>query len=714
MDEETVAKYKEFNINDVYTVRQDDEFNALFKKGKPTNILRRKNTKVYNKIYRFKPRATYVEMGKDELSIDFIIENLPEKAKVDLNRFAVKIDNNEYDFSKKEDNDAFHVDIPYDTINTDGRIAGIYLYFIDEDGFTFKRQFLSFEGPYDKKTDHELFYSEIKTFDNHKIFVYESWAGYLALAYREKNVSDSIIQQKKIELAYNKYQKDLEGGKNEPSILLFEKFCEKYEESAKYVFERLVDDGWKNVYFILDKKSNYANEIPKKYRKNIISKYSFKHYYEFFNANAFISTETMNHIIDLTIYNPLIRRRQMLDDYYYFFLQHGVSYIYYFGRRNDFKKGSGFRDNSFVVVSSKKEAQHFVEDGKFDREDLIMCGMPKFDHYMKNENADKILIMPTTRNFEYSTIRDDIESSTYYNFSKKIIESVPEELKDKIVFIPHPLIMKVIGKSDLERYMPKELNYDELLKDTRLLITDYSSISYDAFYRGSNVIFFWKEREMCIEKTGIDVVLNEENAFADIAYDYETLKELISKNYNCPPSEENIRKFREIVEFNDGKNTERFLKYIYNTNLFPKDDEELKMEDAVITGLKDYPYTGEDINPKINVSHNGRKLVEGLDYELKLHDNRKIGTGKIEIKGKGIYSGTKIAYFEIKKSIKKSKIKMDEDGISVSFKGNELSEGIDYTWEEVDYPGIDIKKIFFKGMGEYAGQKRILIDMAKN
>ena len=713
MYEETVAKYKEFNIDNVYTVRQDDEFNALFKKGKPTNILRRKNTKIYNKIYKFKPRATYVEMGKDKVSIDFIIEDIPKKVKVDLNRFLVKIGNNEYDFSKKEDRETYQVDIPYDTIDTDGRIAGIYLYFIDEYGFTFKRQFLSFEGPYDKKTDHELFYSEINTFDNHKIFVYESWAGYLGLTYREKNVSDSIIQQKKIELAYNKYQKDLEEGKNEPSIVLFEKFCEKYEESARYVFEKLIDDGWENIYFILDKKINRKG-IPKKYRKNIISKYSFKHYYEFFNAMAFISTETMNHIVDLSVYNPLIRRRQMLDDYYFYFLQHGVSYITNLGRRKDFKKGSGFRENSYVVVSSEKEAQHFVEDGKFDREDLIISGMPKFDHSIRNENADKILIMPTARNFEYSTIRDDIENSTYYKFSKKIIESVPEELKDKIVFIPHPLIMKVIGKSNLERYMPKELNYDELLKDTRLLITDYSSISYDAFYRGSNVIFFWKEREMCIEKTGLDFVLNEENTFADIAYDYETLRELISKNYNCPPNEENIRKFREIVEFNDGKNTERFLEYIYNTNLFPKDDKELQMEDAEITGLKDYPYTGEAINPKINVSHNGRKLVRNLDYELKLHDNKKIGTGKIEIKGKGIYSGTKTAYFEIKKSIRKSKIKIEEDKISVSFKGNDLFEGIDYACEEVDYPGIGIKKIFFKGMGEYAGQKRVLIDMAKN
>lgn len=702
-----------FELKNGYSVRQDDEYNALFKNGKPTNILKRDNTKIYNKIFKFKPRVKSVEMKKDKISLEFIIEKTNKKNKADLKKFVIKIDYNEYPFFEKGDHGTFQVDIPYEQINTSGRIAGIYLYFEDEYGFTFQRKFLSSDGPHDKKTDHDLFYSKIKTYKNHKVFVYETWAGYLSLTYREKNVTDSVIQQKKIELAYKKYKKDFKDGKNEPSIVLFEKFCEKYEESARYVYEKLIDDGWNNVYFILDKKSKAESKIPKKYRKNIIDKYSFKHYYELFNAKAFISTETMNHLVDLSIYNPLIRRRQMLDDYYYLFLQHGVSYIYYFKARNDFRKGFGFRDNCFVAVSSEKEARHFIEDGKFDWEDLIISGMPKFDHSIQNENADRILIMPTTRNFEYSVIRDDTENSSYYKFSKNVIESVPDELEDKITYIPHPLINKVMGKTDLEKYMPDEVNYDELLKDTCLLITDYSSISYDAFYRGANVIFCWVDREMCEENTGLDVVLNEENAFGDIAYDYQTLGELISKNYNAPHSEENLNKFREIVEFHDGKNTERFIEYIYNTNIFPKGNEDFKMEDAIITGLNDYPYTGKPVtNTKINVSHNGKKLVKNLDYEIKFHDNVDVGTARCDIIGKGIYSGTKTVDFEIKKNIKKSKFNINGDDITINFENSELSEGIDYICEEVDYPGIDLKKIIFRGIGDFIGQKRILIDLS--
>ena len=41
-----------FELKNGYSVRQDDEYNALFKNGKPTNILKRDNTKIYNNQYR--------------------------------------------------------------------------------------------------------------------------------------------------------------------------------------------------------------------------------------------------------------------------------------------------------------------------------------------------------------------------------------------------------------------------------------------------------------------------------------------------------------------------------------------------------------------------------------------------------------------------------------------------------------------------------------
>ena len=725
MEESISINYKEYDLEEGFSVRQSEEYNALFKNGK-INVVLKPNQNVYNRIFDFQPKALSVSMKKDKVIIEFTV--LSKKFKdYDLSKYHVNLGYNNYDFTKKSDN-KYQVEIPYSTIDISGRSAGVYIEYIDENGFVYKKKFLAERsifkrgknkllrkaGLYDEERDHDLYYSKLVYFENHSIFLYETWKGFLSLAYREINVTDDVKEQKKIKSAHKKYLSDLKAGKNVPSILLYEKFCGKYEESAKYVYERLIDDGWENVFFILSKDSEYQKDVPDKYRKNIIDKYSEKHYYEYFNAKAFITTESINHVIDLTTYNELTRRRQFLKDYYYIFLQHGVMFAYSLKGRWDFEKGGGFGDNSYVVVSSETEANHFIEDGNFDREDLIKCGLPKFDHSIQNEDADKILIMPTSRNFEYSTIRDDTQNSTYYNFSKKIIESVPDDLKDKIVFIPHPLVNAIFGKTDLEKYMPEEYSYDELLKNTRLLITDYSSISYDAFYRGSNVIFAWMEKEMCLENLGIDLKLNDDNAFADIAYDYETLNKLISENYYGSHSEENTRKYREIVEFDDGKNTDRLIDYIYDTNIFPEKAGKHDIDDAVVEGVEDRPYTGKAVGlPKLKLSCNGKKLIKDLDFKVKYQENVSIGTAKCEIHGMGIYTGVKTVTYEIKKNIKKTKAKVDGDNVTVKIGDKTLTEGEDYTIDGLDYEGVGIHKVIINGIGEYIGEKGLLIDMVE-
>lgn len=713
---------KEIDLGYGYTLRQGNELNALFKNGRLEKTLTVDKINVYNRIFDFRPKTKSIEMKKDKLVIDFVVES-KKYENPNLKDFYVNIGYKDYEFTKKSK--VYRVEIPYDTISIPGRTTGVYLGYKDKNGFTFKKKFESKKGfskrlknkilretgLYDEHKHHDLYFGKLIQHNNHSIYLYETWKGFLSIAFREINVTDNPKETEKIKSAFEKYQKDKKKGENVPSVLLYEKFCGKYEESAKYVYERLMDDGCENVFFILNRDSEYWDDVPEQYKSNIIEKYSPKHYYEYFNAKAFIATETMNHVIDLTTYNSLTRRRQYWKDYYYIFLQHGVMYAYSLKGREDFEKGKGFDKNAYVVVSSETEANHFIEDGNFDREDLIKSGLPKFDHAIQNEDADKILIMPTSRVFEYSTIRDDTKNSTYYNFSKSLIKSVPDELKDKIIFIPHPLVNAIFGETDLEEYMPDEYSYNELLKNTRLLITDYSSISYDAFYRGANVIFAWMEKEMCLNNLGIDLKLNDENAFADIAYDYDSLTELIRKNYNEKPSEENIIKYRDIVEFDDGKNTERFIDYLYSTNIFPEKTSKHDINGAVVSGTEEIPYTGKPLGiPKLKVSYNGVKLIRNLDFEVKYHDNVSLGTAHCEIIGKGIYYGSKTVDFKIKKNIKKSKYKVNEGQLTLLYNGDELTEGEDYTYEWIDYPELAINRIVVEGIGEFRGKKTILID----
>ena len=151
------------------------------------------------------------------------------------------------------------------------------------------------------------------------------------------------------------------------------------------------------------------------------------------------------------------------------------------------------------------------------------------------------------------------KKSNYFLMIKEIINSIPNDLKDKVIVLPHPLINEYLKENELNKYLIETPIYDKILKQTKLLITDYSSIACDAFYRGTNVIFWWKEKDECMEQYSGHLCLNENNVFGDICYNKEQLKKVVEKNYNEKQPEEYIKNYMKIVEFNDGNNTKRII-----------------------------------------------------------------------------------------------------------------------------------------------------------
>ena len=107
----------------------------------------------------------------------------------------------------------------------------------------------------------------------------------------------------------------------------------------------------------------------------------------------------------------------------YVFLQHGVMYMVSLDSesRGMFKR-KNLKGKYRVVVSSQAEADHFTDLGNHEPSDLYICGLPKFDRNTLNEDADKIVIMPTWRPWEINLARDDFESTGYYKMIMKIYQ----------------------------------------------------------------------------------------------------------------------------------------------------------------------------------------------------------------------------------------------------------------------------------------------------
>ena len=127
----------------------------------------------------------------------------------------------------------------------------------------------------------------------------------------------------------------------------------------------------------------------------------------------------------------------------------------------------------------------------------------------------------------------------------------------------HPLFFDAIKDTEFElkQYLNVTDKYDDILKDTRILITDYSSIAYDAFYRGCNVIFYWEEKDECMANYGptTKLMLNEENVYGDICMNPYQLSKAIDINYFHGQDEVYQKRYSKLVDFHDGKNTERLI-----------------------------------------------------------------------------------------------------------------------------------------------------------
>lgn len=504
-------------------------------------------------------------------------------------------------------------------------------------------QYIAFGDSFCYHTELPLvcYEAEVNKKKNHTCFFYQSINNLLSFTSRETYYSDSKKEQYKIKAAYvlassflQKFLKD--------KIVFFEKKCSRYEESASVLFERCVDEGITKARYIIDKHAKGYRSVPKKYKKYIVGRNSFMHYLLFFGSSVFLSSESVSHIMDTNSCSSLVRQRLYKKDFKYAFLQHGVMYMYSLTGRFDFTRGDGMARHAKVVVSSEAEAEHFIKCGKYRKENLIISGLPKFDRAEREKEHGKIIIMPTWRGFEYNVMKDHLEASTYYQFIYSIVLAVPEKLKKEIVVVPHPLVREFFMRpNQLSRYLVDEVLYDELLKKAELLITDYSSIAYDAFYRGAKVIFCWEEKEICLKRLGFSLMLNEENAFGDISYQFTDLQELILRNYYGEQSGTYIERYKKIVSFHDGKNTQRCFDALKKCGFFELSAKhKTALTGEMIFGIGKKRYTGFPVTQtKLEVICNGNVLIKDVDYLVEYKDNIDIGKAQVCVRGIGNYTG---------------------------------------------------------------------------
>ncbi|MGN1294833.1 MAG: CDP-glycerol glycerophosphotransferase family protein, partial [Bacilli bacterium] len=177
------------------------------------------------------------------------------------------------------------------------------------------------------------------------------------------------------------------------------------------------------------------------------------------------------------------------------FIQHGVIGV----SRVNHVLHKNRMDYSLFVVSSQFEKDHIIKEFGYKEEEVVITGLARWDALEDTSKGNEILLMPTWRSWIKST--DQLEKSEYYQtylnlLNDERLHRILEEKDLTLTFYPHYQTQKFLHKEipsfheRIRTVRQGEKSVQHLLKSHRLLITDYSTVSFDFAYMNKPVLFF--------------------------------------------------------------------------------------------------------------------------------------------------------------------------------------------------------------------------------
>jgi CDP-glycerol glycerophosphotransferase (TagB/SpsB family) len=316
----------------------------------------------------------------------------------------------------------------------------------------------------------------------------------ILITHRIEDKTLSRINKLKRALTYRAFQ--ILNKPKSDAWLMYEFEAAAAQDNAVALFEELQDKRKDlNVKFLIDSRCPDADRL-KKYGKNIVKKYSFRHYWYLLTSRTLISSQSRYHGYRLAppMSDPIARQMAKTP---FVFLQHGVIAL---------KKISFHRSNPRVACnlffsSTEFEQSIICREYGYSKEEVPLIGLPRFDQLLdKSATAKEILVMPTWRkwlqhcnshNFKYTEF-----FRNYYTFlNSERLTKICQDQGLTINFYLHPMIAKNI---DCFRNLPAHVRIisagkepiNELMMRAGLLVTDYSSIAWDFIYMKKPVAFF--------------------------------------------------------------------------------------------------------------------------------------------------------------------------------------------------------------------------------
>ncbi len=330
------------------------------------------------------------------------------------------------------------------------------------------------------------------------------------------------------------------------------------DDNAEHLYKYCVDieDGV-DKYFTLSKDSKDFKRLSSSL-KNIIPFYSLKQRLLYLFSEKIISSHPDEFILNpfwgknSKLYSGLINSKKI-------FLQHGVT------KDNVSRWLKKYDKNLDILVTvSEREAQSFLDyEYNYDEKIIKVLGFPRFDNLSNDSDKKQILIMPTWRRSIDHLKDKQIINSLYFQkmnslFNNKGLIKIAMDYGYDIIIKPHPKIMNIIDLFDTNGYVyiDKTSSYQDLFKNSSLLITDYSSVAFDFSYIKKPVIYYQYADDYHFEETFFDY---ETMGFGEVVSDEdELIKQIEDYIINgCKMKEMYKQRVESFYKFKDKNNCKR-------------------------------------------------------------------------------------------------------------------------------------------------------------
>lgn len=352
---------------------------------------------------------------------------------------------------------------------------------------------------------------------------------------------------------------------NEANIWIVGERSYKAQDNGYHFFKYLREEHPDvDAYYVIKKDSPERENIE--HLGNIIEFNSKEHFEKVIQAKYICGTHHPDSLYPIRSkeYIKNVKAKKI-------FLQHGV-----FGTKNIapiYAKWVNEFYTDLFITSSEKEKQIAINDMGYSDKEVVVTGLSRFDELFNGNTAIKrqILIIPTWR--DWITNREQFEQSEYLNRYMELLSSerlidISKKYHVELLFCLHPNMQDYVSyfeRLPLKIIRQGEVDVQKLIKESMVMITDYSSVAFDFSFLEKPVIYYQFDQNRFLGKYPSHLDLENDLPGYIAKTQDEVLNELekIAVN-NFAVEEKYNKRSKQFIKYKDTHSSERIYNAILN------------------------------------------------------------------------------------------------------------------------------------------------------